>query len=91
MSDEQTEWIFTFGRAYNLRDNYVRVSAPSYDEARATFVAARALAGELKDSHRRWAFQYPASKADEFEQKYGMTEVPIHTPIRWADDSNPVE
>ncbi len=82
---------FTFGRAYNLRDNYVLVEAPSESEAREIFTTARSLAGRLRDSHLRWAFCYPEQQMLEIAERHGLTPVDITTPIDWYDIHNPVE
>ena len=85
------KFAFTFGGAYNLRDNYVVVEADTYGEAREIFVVQRALAGELPDSDRRWASQYYEDEIPRLIERHGMTEVPIDTPITWLDPANPLE
>lgn len=84
-------FAFTFGVAYNLGNNYAVVEADSWNEARETFVAARAAAGELPDSGRRWSTQYFEDEIERLIERHGLTEVPIDTPIRWRDPANPVE
>jgi len=83
------KFIFTFGLAYNLGHNYCVVEAPTSDEARQIFVAARAAAGELEASGHRWAFQYSEDEIDV--DRFHLTEVPLDTPIRWLDPQNPIE
>jgi hypothetical protein len=66
-------FYFTFGRAYNLRDNYVVVEALSRDQARSVM---QSIYG------RDCAFDYDERGFDGQPEKYGITQVPFGTPVR---------
>jgi hypothetical protein len=65
-------FYFTFGRAYNLRDNYVVVKDESRDGARRR---VQAIYG------RSYAFDYDEATFAPQPDKYGLTEVPLGTPL----------
>ena len=85
--EEMPAFIFTFGMGYNLRNNYVKISAPDETAAREIFLAVRQNVGDLPDAGRRWAFTYPADspRTKEMIERHGLTEVNIHTPITGRD------
>lgn len=74
-----SRYYFTFGQGYNLGYSYVVVEADTGAEARATFRAARADidgAGGLL-----YAFDYDEAGFAGQAERWGLTEVPIDTPI----------
>ena len=82
-----SKFAFTFGLAYDLHDKFIVVEAEDRATARALFVAARAVAGNVEDSAHRWSFQYPVDeKWAETAERFELTEVPLDTPINWRDD-----
>lgn len=72
-------FFYTFGLGYNLRNNYVVVEAENAREARAKFQAARAEVDGMEG--RLYAFDYTEAEFAPQIEQYGLTEVPIDTPI----------
>ena len=69
-ADESTlkPFYFTFANNSNLRNNFVKVMAESYGDARGIMFAARGMC---------WAFQYDDYEFQRQITDYNLTEVPI--------------
>lgn len=85
------KFAFTFGQAYNLHHNYIVIEADTEHHARLTFIEARKDVGNLPDTDRRWAFTYEWSRFEPQIDQFGLTEVPLDTPIDWRDQRNQIE
>ena len=65
-------FYFTFAFNSNLRNNYIKINAASYNEAREMMIASRGLC---------WAFQYDQYDFQKQIAAYGLTEVSLHAEL----------
>jgi len=78
-------FYFTFGQAYNLRNNYVVVEAVDRTAAVAEFTEVRRDCSQsVPEPERCWAFTYDEERFAGQPEQYGLTEVPIDATI-WME------